>query len=151
MQLTPHFSLAELTTTKQKIDNTPSKEVVEVLRTTAFYMEKVRELLGNVAITVNSGYRSPDVNRAVGGSTNSSHTYGHAVDFTASGHTPLEVCNILAKSNLKFDQLICEGVSKNNINGKWVHISFDPKARRNILSATFTKGKAVYTRGLLNG
>ena len=73
MQLTPHFSLAELTTTKQKMDNTPSKEIVEVLRTTAFYMEKVREILGNVAITINSGYRSPDVNRAVGGTSNSSH------------------------------------------------------------------------------
>lgn len=138
MQLTPHFSLAELTTTKQKIDNTPSKEVVEVLRTTAFYMEKVRELLGNVAITVNSGYRSPDVNRAVGGSTNSSHTYGHAVDFTASGHTPLEVCNILAKSNLKFDQLIYEKT--------WVHISFDPRMRGNILTL---KGKGKYVKGIV--
>lgn len=151
MQLTPHFSLAELTVTKTKLDNTPSKEIIEVLRTTAFYMEKVRELLGNVAITINSGYRSPDVNRAVGGTSNSSHTYGYAVDFTAYGHTPLTISNILSKSSLKFDQLICEGVSKDNPNGKWVHISFDPKGRRNILSASFTKGKAVYTKGLLNG
>ena len=138
MQLTPHFSLAELTTTKQKIDNTPSKEIVEVLRTTAFYMEKVRELLGNVAITINSGYRSPDVNRAVGGTSNSSHTYGYAVDFTAYGHTPLTICNILAKSNLKFDQLIYEKT--------WVHISFDPRMRGNILTL---KGKGKYTKGIV--
>jgi len=138
MQLTPHFSLAELTVTNQKIDNTPSKEIVEVLRTTAFYMEKVREILGNVAITINSGYRSPDVNRAVGGTSNSSHTYGYAVDFTAYGHTPLTISNILAKSNLKFDQLIYEKT--------WVHISFDPRMRGNILTL---KGKGKYVKGIV--
>jgi putative chitinase len=138
LQLTPHFSLAELTVTNQKIDNTPSKEIVEVLRTTAFYMEKVRELLGNVAITVNSGYRSPDVNRAVGGTSNSSHTHGYAVDFTAYGHTPLTISNILSKSNLKFDQLIYEKT--------WVHISFDPRMRGNILTL---KGKGKYVKGIV--
>jgi hypothetical protein len=138
MQLTPHFSLAELTTTNTKIDNTPSKEVIEVLRTTAFYMEKVREVLGNVAITINSGYRSPDVNRQVGGTSNSSHTYGYAVDFTAYGHTPLTISNILSKSNLKFDQLIYEKT--------WVHISFDPRMRGNILTL---KGKGKYVKGIV--
>jgi hypothetical protein len=138
MQLTPHFSLAELTVTNQKLDNTPSKEIVEVLRTTAFYMEKVRELLGNVAITINSGYRSPDVNRQVGGTSNSSHTHGYAVDFTAYGHTPLTISNILSKSNLKFDQLIYEKT--------WVHISFDPRMRGNILTL---KGKGKYVKGIV--
>jgi uncharacterized protein YcbK (DUF882 family) len=138
MQLTPHFSLAELTTTNTKLDNTPSKEVVEVLRTTAFYMEKVREILGNVAITINSGYRSPDVNRQVGGTSNSSHTYGYAVDFTAYGHTPLTISNILAKSNLKFDQLIYEKT--------WVHISFDPRMRGELLTL---KGKGKYVKGIV--
>ena len=138
MQLTPHFSLAELTVTNQKIDNTPSKEVIEVLRTTAFYMEKVRELLGNVAVTINSGYRSPDVNRQVGGTSNSSHTYGYAVDFTAYGHTPLTIANILSKSNLKFDQLIYEK--------SWIHISFDPRMRGNILTL---KGKGKYVKGIV--
>ena len=138
MQLTPHFSLAELTVTKTKLDNTPSKEIIEVLRTTAFYMEKVRELLGNVAITINSGYRSPDVNRQVGGTSNSSHTYGYAVDFTAYGHTPLTISNILSKSNLKFDQLIYEKT--------WVHISFDPRMRGNILTL---KGKGKYVKGIV--
>jgi hypothetical protein len=138
MQLTPHFSLAELTVTNTKIDNIPSKEVIEVLRTTAFYMEKVREILGNVAITINSGYRSPDVNRQVGGTSNSSHTYGYAVDFTAYGHTPLTISNILSKSNLKFDQLIYEKT--------WVHISFDPRMRGDILTL---KGKGKYVKGIV--
>jgi hypothetical protein len=138
MQLTPHFSLAELTTTNTKLDNVPSKETIEVLRTTAFYMEKVREILGNVAITINSGYRSPDVNRQVGGTSNSSHTFGYAVDFTAYGHTPLTISNILAKSSLKFDQLIYEKT--------WVHISFDPRMRGNILTL---KSKGKYVKGIV--
>jgi putative chitinase len=138
MQLTPHFSLAELTVTKTKLDNTPSKAVTEVLRTTSFYMEKVREALGNVAITVNSGYRSPDVNKAVGGSTNSAHTHGYAVDFTAYGHTPLTIANTLAKSSLKFDQLIYENT--------WVHISFDPRMRGELLTL---KSKGKYVKGIV--
>ena len=137
LQLTPHFSLAELTVTNTKLDNTPSKEVVEVLRTTAFYMEKVRDLLGE-AIKVNSGYRSPDVNRAVGGSTNSSHLYGYAVDFVTEGLTPLEVATAIAKSSLKFDQLIYEKT--------WVHISFDPRMRGEILTL---KSKGKYVKGIV--
>lgn len=141
MKLTPHFTLEELTTTNKPLDNTPSKEQVEVLRTTAFYMEKVRELLGNVAIKVSSGYRSPEVNKAVGGSKTSAHLFGYAVDFTAYGHTPLTIANTLAKSDLKFDQLIYEGT--------WVHISFDPKMRREVLTARFKNGKATYLKGIV--
>ena len=115
--------------------------MVEVLRTTAFYMERVRELLGNVAIKVNSAYRSQAVNKAVGGSKASAHTLGYAVDFTAYGHTPLTIANTLAKSDLKFDQLIYEGT--------WVHISFDPKMRREILTAKFKNGKATYLKGIV--
>lgn len=141
MKLTPHFTLEEFTVTSKPLDNTPSKEMVEVLRTTAFYMERVRELLGNVAIKVNSAYRSQAVNKAVGGSKASAHTLGYAVDFTAYGHTPLTIANTLAKSDLKFDQLIYEGT--------WVHISFDPKMRREILTAKFKNGKATYLKGIV--
>lgn len=141
MKLTPHFTLEEFIVTSKPLDNTPSKEMVEVLRTTAFYMERVRELLGNVAIKVNSAYRSQAVNKAVGGSKASAHTLGYAVDFTAYGHTPLTIANTLAKSDLKFDQLIYEGT--------WVHISFDPKMRREILTARFKDGKATYLKGIV--
>jgi hypothetical protein len=141
LKLTPHFTLEEFTVTSKPLDNTPSKEMIEVLRTTAFYMERVRELLGNVAIKVNSAYRSQAVNKAVGGSKTSAHTLGYAVDFTAYGHTPLTIANTLAKSDLKFDQLIYEGT--------WVHISFDPKMRREILTAKFKNGKATYLKGIV--
>lgn len=139
MNLTPHFTLTEFTVTSKPIDNTPSQEMVATLRTTAYYLEQVRELLGK-AITINSGYRSKAVNRAVGGSPTSAHVLGYAVDFVAKDLTPLEICQTIAKSNLKFDQLIYEGT--------WVHISFDPKMRREILSAKFKDGKATYLKGL---
>ncbi len=125
IQLTPHFSLEELTKTDTGLDNTPSPSVTEVLRTTAFYMEKVRDLL-KVAINVNSGYRSPKVNKAVGGSNHSAHMLGYAVDFTAKGISPLDVCKIISGSGLKFDQLIYEKF--------WTHISFDPKMRGELLT-----------------
>jgi hypothetical protein len=140
MILTPHFTLEELTVTNKPFDNTPSKEVLEVLRTTAFYMEQVRELLGNVSIKVNSGYRSSEVNKAVGGSKTSAHLYGYAVDFIASGNTPYTIANVLAKSDLKFDQLIYEGT--------WVHISFDPRMRREVLTAHRNGDTTTYTKGL---
>ena len=79
--LSPHFSLEELTATQQRsLDNTPSAEVVAVLRQTAERMEGVRRLLGDKVIIVNSGYRSEAVNRAVGGSKTSDHRRGHAVE-----------------------------------------------------------------------
>jgi hypothetical protein len=140
VKLSPHFTLEELTVTNKPLDNSPSNAILEVLRTTAFYMEQVREVLGNVAIKVNSGYRSPEVNKAVGGSKTSAHLFGYAVDFTASGHTPYTIANVLARSDLKFDQLIFEGT--------WVHISFDPKMRREVLTAHRNGDTTTYTKGL---
>lgn len=123
--LSDHFSLAELTITRQPIDNTPPKDLLPVLKATAEQMERVRELLDGASIIVTSGYRSPAVNRAVGGSPTSGHMKGYAVDFIAPRFgDPLAICRKLAASDLKFDQLLQEGT--------WVHISFDPRMRREV-------------------
>lgn len=140
MTLSPHFTLEELMVTDKPLDNSPPNNILEILRTTAFYMEQVREVLGNVSITVTSGYRSPEVNKAVGGAKTSAHLLGYAIDFIASGHTPYTIANVLARSNIKFDQLIYEGT--------WVHISFDPKMRREVLTAHRNGGTTTYTKGL---
>lgn len=134
--LSDHFSLDELTVTRQPFDNTPSKDVILRLVNTAKNMEKVREVLGTV-ILVTSGYRSPRVNAAVGGSDNSDHMRGDAVDFISPRFgTPLQICRAIAKSGIKFDQLIEEGT--------WVHISFGPRMRQEIL----TKSGKGFVRGL---
>ena len=138
-QLSPHFSLEEMTATSHRnLDNTPSADIVEVLTDTARNMEFVREHLNSQPIHVNSGYRSPAVNAAVGGVADSAHMTGHACDFICpSFGTPLEVCRKLQESGLHFDQVITEGT--------WTHISFDPKMRGQVLTKAANGG---YTTGL---
>jgi zinc D-Ala-D-Ala carboxypeptidase len=127
-QLTAHFALEELACTQHReFDNTPPPEVVGTLRTTAARMEDVRRRLGDRVISVSSGYRCPALNRAVGGSRTSAHLTGDAVDFNCYGFgDPLAVCRTLAQSDIAFDQLIEEGT--------WVHISFDSRLRRQVLT-----------------
>ena len=127
-QLTAHFALEELACTQHReFDNTPPPETVGNLRLTAARMEQVRRALGERVISVSSGYRSRALNRAVGGARTSAHLTGHAVDFNCYGFgDPLTVCRVLAASDIAFDQLIEEG--------SWVHISFDPRLRRQVLT-----------------
>ncbi len=127
-QLTAHFALEELACTQHReFDNTPPPEVVATLRNTAAQMEGVRRLLGGKVISVSSGYRCRALNRAVSGARTSAHLSGHAVDFNCYGFgPPLAVCRAIAESDLRFDQLIEEGT--------WVHMSFDPRMRRQVLT-----------------
>jgi len=127
-KLTAHFGLEELACTQHReIDNMPPPDIVATLRTTAARMEQVRRLLGDRVITVSSGYRSPELNRAVGGARTSAHLTGHAVDFNCWGYgDPRDVCRAIAGSTIPFDQLIEEG--------GWTHISFDPRMRRQVLT-----------------
>lgn len=135
-QLTPHFSLEELTATQVRgVDNTPPVEIVAVLGDTATRMEEVRKLLGQSAIHVNSGYRCDRANTLVGGRPNSAHLTGRAVDFICpSFGTPLDICRAIG--DLEFDQLIEEGA--------WVHLSFARTFRKQIL----TKSGSGYILGL---
>lgn len=120
-QITPHFSLAEMTTTSTGIRNVPTGTNLQNLTYTAQQMEKVREILGNKSIRVNSAFRSDAVNRAVGGVTTSAHSFGFAVDFVCpSFGTPYEICLALVNAGMKFDQLIHE-------RRRWVHIGFGLK------------------------
>lgn len=125
MKLTPHFTLAEITASAKArqigVDNTPPPELLPRLVLLAELLERIRTRLA-VPVTVTSGYRSPLVNRAVGGVTSSDHTQGHAADFVAPGFgTASDVAATLAPlvSVLGIGQIILEGV-----NGKqWVHVS----------------------------
>jgi hypothetical protein len=127
--LSAHFTLEELCGSQHRtIDNTPPPDVVATLRLTAARMEGVRKVLGERVISVSSGYRCRALNRAVGGAATSAHLTGHAVDFNCYGFgDPLDVCRRIAGSDLVFDQLIEE-------LGRWVHISFDPRLRRQVIT-----------------
>jgi hypothetical protein len=121
-QLSPNFTLEELTTTNTGLDNTPNAAEIERLKLLAEFMEKVRAVLGNKSISVNSAFRSAAVNNAVGGVSNSAHRLGYACDFVCpSFGTPLDVCRALdaagTAGTIVFDQLIQEGT--------WTHVSRD--------------------------
>lgn len=124
------------------IDNTPTESVVEALRNTALKLDTIRAALGHRPILINSGYRCPELNRAVRGSSTSAHMYGWAVDFRCPAYgTPKDIVRFLSKYPLEFDQLIEEGT--------WVHIAFAPGLRRQVLTAHFKPGGGVtYTEGV---
>jgi zinc D-Ala-D-Ala carboxypeptidase len=146
MNLSEHFTLEELTSSstalRKGIDNhAPNEEVMDHLRVLASGLERVRAILG-AALHIDSGYRSPALNKAVGGVATSAHITGYAADFICPGYgTPLQVVKILTEPHaMEFDQIIQEGT--------WVHISFVPAMRRSILTAHFVDGKARYENGV---
>lgn len=144
MQLSPHFSLEELTASSTArrlgIDNTPPAEALANLAVTANGLEGVRSLLGQ-PMRIDSGFRCPALNRAVGGAKTSAHMSGYAADFVCPEFgDPLAIVKAIAASELPFDQVIQEGT--------WVHISFDPQLRRRILTAHFGPGGTTYTEGV---
>jgi zinc D-Ala-D-Ala carboxypeptidase len=123
--LSEHFTLEEFvvsqTAARKGIDNTPSADIVRNLRRLAAILEDVRSLLGGVFIMISSGYRSPALNAAVGGSKKSAHMIGLAVDFTApSFGTVIQVARKISGSDISYDQLIHE-------YGSWVHIGLANK------------------------
>lgn len=145
-RLSAHFSLAELThsatAARKGIPNVAPPHIVDQLILTADRMEHVRTLLGDRPISVLSGYRSPEVNTAVGGSKTSAHRTGHAVDFICpSFGTPAQVAAFLAKTLKDFDQIIEEF-------DQWVHVGFGPGKRKQLLTARKVGGKTKYSPGI---
>jgi zinc D-Ala-D-Ala carboxypeptidase len=151
MQLSKHLSLAEVSrseTAKRKgINNTPSGEHLENFKKLAENIfEPIREHFG-VPIHISSGYRSKELNSAIGGSATSQHCSGEAIDIdmdgSASGVTNAQVFNFI-KDNLQFDQLIWEFGSDSNPD--WVHVSYETtgKQRKQILKAIKSGGKTSY-------
>lgn len=131
--LSPHFSLSEFTVSetaaRRGLNNQPAtQQHYDNLKRTAETMEKVRTILGNKPIIVTSGYRSPEVNTAVGGASSSAHCSGLACDFSCPGAgTPLDICRVLEPhmAELGIDQLIWEYDS-------WVHMGLSAGAPRNM-------------------
>lgn len=133
MKLSPNFTLAELTHSETAerlgLDNTPDEKVKANLVRLARILEDVRRVLSR-PIMVNSAYRSPAVNKAIGSKPTSQHCLGCAADIRVPGLTPNDIVNLVVKSNIEYDQLIREFDS-------WVHISITnthtDKPRRQVL------------------
>lgn len=124
-----YFTIKELTrsTTAQLrgIDNTPSQQVINNL--TALVdnvLDPLRQAWGK-PIHVNSGYRCPELNKAVGGVPASQHLLGEAADITAGSHElNRQLFSLLRQLNLPVDQAI------NEHDFSWIHVSYGPRHRR---------------------
>lgn len=132
MKISKHLTLSELTTSqtaiRRKIDNTPSSETIINLKLiSAKVFEPLRKSLGQ-PIRISSGYRSPELNRVIGGARNSQHTTGEALDLQGMGTLKNSQIFKYINDNLEFDQLIWEfGTNK---EPAWVHVSYKKTGNR---------------------
>ena len=130
-----YFTINELTksATAQRlhIDNNPTQEVKDNLnKLIDNVLDPLRELYGK-PIIVNSGYRCTKLNKAIGGAKNSQHLVGQASDIRTVQNTKesnKELFDLIKNSKLPFDQLI------NEYDYNWVHVSYSPRNRRQILT-----------------
>lgn len=117
MNLTPHFTVEELTyTDHRQLDNTPDEAAMANLRRLAQFLERVKEVLGGKPIIVNSAFRSKQVNDAVGSKDTSQHRLGCAADIRVPGMTPDQVVKAIIASGIGYDQVIREF-------DRWTHVS----------------------------
>lgn len=117
MNLTPHFTLDELThTDHREIENIPNEAEIANLKRLADFLEMVKLVLGNKPIMINSAFRCKQLNDAVGSKDTSQHRVGCAADIRVPGMTPDEVVKAIIASNLAFDQVIREF-------DRWTHVS----------------------------
>jgi zinc D-Ala-D-Ala carboxypeptidase len=152
MRLSTNFSLQEFiksqTATRQGLDNTPNEEHLASAKVLfENVVQKVRDHFG--VTVINSGYRGPALNEAVGGSTKSQHCKGEAVDIECPGTPNYDVANWI-KENLEFDQLILEFYTPGIPDSGWVHVSYKSEGnRKQVLTAMKENGKTVYKTDLI--
>ena len=146
MRLSANFTLAEFiksqTATRKGLDNTPGDE--HLVSAKSLFENVVQKVRDNFGLTViNSGYRGPALNEAVGGSSKSQHCKGEAVDIECPGTGNHDVAKWI-QENLDFDQMIWEFGDDKNPN--WVHVSYvsDVANRNRCLKAYKEKGSTKY-------
>jgi zinc D-Ala-D-Ala carboxypeptidase len=141
MRLSPSFTLAEFTAsataTSLRLNNQPSKDELARLVDHAWLLERLRFDLGNKPIVITSGFRNEELNNAVGGVANSDHRLGYASDFKIAGLAPKEIIAVIRNNGYMFDQAIDEF-------GRWVHLSTNPRNRKELLRAVKRGNRTVY-------
>jgi hypothetical protein len=120
MNLTPHFTLEELTASetaeRNGWDNSPNDQELANLTRLADFLEQVKVVLNGKPIMISSGLRTKKVNDAVGSRDTSQHRIGCAADFRVPGMTPDQVVKAIVASGIGYDQVIREF-------DRWTHIS----------------------------
>ncbi|KAA1293786.1 D-Ala-D-Ala carboxypeptidase family metallohydrolase [Leptospira interrogans] len=145
MNLSKNFTLSELTVTQTGLPNDPDeRQIVNLKRLCETILEPLREAIGK-PIGINSGFRSPAVNRKIKGSVTSQHMAGEAADLCVAGMSTLDVVKTIVSLNLPYHQLINEGMA----GVTWVHVSVAPqgiKPKKEILNAFGSPGRMKYQR-----
>jgi hypothetical protein len=151
MKLSEHLDLSEVirseSAKRKGITNMPTEAHIANFKLLAEKVfQPIREHF-RCPIHISSGYRSKELNAAIGGSLTSQHCSGEAIDIDMDG-TPNGVTNRMVfdyiKDNLEFDQLIYEFGDKENPD--WVHVSYESsgKQRKQVLKAVRAGGKTQY-------
>ena len=131
-KLSEHFTLGEMTVSNHKeVYNIPSHEAIANMKRLCGWLEALRERAGT-PIIINSGYRSPQLNKKIGGVANSNHTTGCASDIRVKDEEQLiRFANIVLdyakESQQEFDELLIE---KNRYGAIWLHLAVRPKENR---------------------
>jgi zinc D-Ala-D-Ala carboxypeptidase len=150
--LSKNFTLTEYTKSQTAlrlgIDNTPNDDHLASAKLLfEQVVQPVRDHFGPTVI--NSGYRGPELNAAIGGAATSQHCRGEAVDIECPGIANHEVAEWI-QNNLDFDQLILEFYTLGIPDSGWVHVSYTPEGnRKQSLTAVKQDGKTVYLQGLI--
>ena len=125
-KLSPHFTLGEMTRSEShpEVYNIPSHEAIANLKHLCQWLEVLRERSGG-PVRINSGYRSPQLNRKIGGATNSNHLTGCAADIRVTGfEQAIRYAAILLdyadESHQEFDELLVE---RNRFGAIWLHFA----------------------------
>jgi len=151
MQLSKNFSLRELTRSqtaiRKGIKNEPEQEqLMNLVALTVKILQPCRDKFGSISI--NSGLRVLELNRAIGSGDKSQHCKGQASDFEAYTISNAQLADWIML-NLDFDQLILEYPGKDPRDG-WVHCSYNRLGnRKQVLTAVKEKGRTAYKKGLL--
>lgn len=149
MRISEHITLEEATKSqtavRKGINNTPDAETIARMQLVAIEVFEPLRKFFNVPIGISSFYRSPELNKAIGGAANSQHVTGEAMDIDADifgGLTNGKIFHFI-KSNLEFDQLIWE--FGNQTDPDWVHVSYKKSGnRKQVLAAVRRNGKTTY-------
>jgi hypothetical protein len=152
MNLSKNFTLHEMiksdTALRRGLDNDPDEQQISNLtRLCEEILQPVREKFGPTK--VNSGFRHPDVNSAVGGSKTSDHCKGMAADIEVPGVANADLAQWIV-DNCEFRQVILEFYTPGIPDSGWVHVSFNPDDnKKQVLTAMKENGKTVYKVGLI--
>ena len=148
MQISAHFALSEFETTSTGLPNKVPDALIPKLQDLCEHvLDPVRAHFGK-PVRINSGYRSPAVNKAVGSSPESDHVKGAAADIEVDGVSNLEVARWI-RDNLSYKQLILENHTPGKPSSGWVHVAYIAGNKaKSTLTMTMGSHGPVYSQGL---